>query len=326
MDTVGEVRAVMIDMKYALIAGVLSFVGGAVLQYLLIGLQRRLRIKQVQKSYGVGVDIEVKSSTAAMGGVAFILSALVALGTQFNAEALLFWSLPLSCGLIGFVDDWLKIGNKSSEGLTSLRKLTIQAVLAFFWALWALLQKGIILWPGWDGPFWVTVPATVLATVGMMNAVNVTDGLDGLAGGAFMISLSVLGYLLTYSVFLSIAFAVLLGAAASFLLYNVHPARIFMGDTGSHFLGGALVVLCVYGGALGALIPVGFLFGIELLSSAAQIVAIRKWKKKIFKMAPLHHHFQCAGWDETRVVSRFLIVHAVGATFFAVLCVLLGLK
>ena len=314
MDTLGDVTG-------ALTAGVLSFAGGAVLQYLSIGLQRHLHVKQVQKSYGVGIDVHVKSSTAAMGGVVFIVLALVALGAQFNAESLLFWSLPVACGLTGCVDDGFKIARKSSEGLTSLRKLTLQTVLAFFWTVWALLQKGLVLWPGFAGPLWFTAPVTLLAVVSMMNAVNVTDGLDGLAGGAFVISLGVLAYLLTYSVFLSAAFAVLLGAAASFLLYNVHPARIFMGDTGSHFLGGALVALCVCGGAIGALIPAGFLFGIELLSSAVQIAAIRKLKKKIFKMAPLHHHFQCAGWDETRVTLCFLIVHAVGATFLAILCV-----
>ncbi|MDR1977355.1 MAG: phospho-N-acetylmuramoyl-pentapeptide-transferase [Synergistaceae bacterium] len=315
-----------VDMRYAIIAGVLSFGGGTALQRLLIFLQRRLRVAQVQKSYGVGIDVEVKSATPTMGGVAFAVSALVALGLGFDADALLFWGLPIACAIIGFVDDWLKVSNRSSEGFTSLRKLTIQVITAFFWVVWALLQKGLVLWPGFACPFWLAVPVTVLAAVGMMNAVNVTDGLDGLAGGTFMISLGVLGYLLTCSSFLSVAFAVLLGVTASFLLYNVRPARIFMGDAGSHFLGGALVALCVQGGAIGALIPAGFLFGIELLSSAVQIIAIRKFNKKIFRMAPLHHHFQRLGWDETTVTSRFLVVHAVGAAFLAALCVqILGL-
>jgi phospho-N-acetylmuramoyl-pentapeptide-transferase len=240
---------------------------------------------------------------------------------RFDAETFLFWSLPLAGAAIGFADDWLKNSNRSSEGFTSIRKLAIQMLVAFFWATWASLQRGLVLWPSFECPFWITVPTTVLAAVGMMNAVNVTDGLDGLAGGAFMISLSVLGYLLAYSDFLTVAFAVLLGVTASFLLYNIRPARIFMGDTGSHFLGGALVALCVHGGAIGALIPAGFLFGIELLSSAVQIIAIRKFNRKIFKIAPLHHHFQRAGWDETTVTLRFLIIHAIGAAFLAALCV-----
>jgi phospho-N-acetylmuramoyl-pentapeptide-transferase len=222
------------------------------------------------------------------------------------------------------VDDWLKSHARSSEGFSSLRKLAAQVGVALVWVLWAFLQKGLVLWPGIGWPVWLAVPFSVLATVGMMNAVNVTDGLDGLAGGAFMISLGVLGHFLPRSEFLSGAFAVLLGIVASFLLYNVRPARIFMGDTGSHFLGGALVALCVQGGMVGALIPAGFLFGVELLSSAIQIVAIRKFKKKIFKMAPLHHHFQRMGWDETTVTLRFWIVHAVGAAVLAALCVQIG--
>jgi phospho-N-acetylmuramoyl-pentapeptide-transferase len=116
-------------------------------------------------------------------------------------------------------------------------------------------------------------------------------------------------------------FAVLLGTTASFLLYNVRPARIFMGDTGSHFLGGALVALCVRGGVTGALVPIGFLFGMELLSSAIQIAAIRKFGKKVFRMAPLHHHFQRIGWDETTITLRFLVIHAVGAVLGTILCV-----
>jgi phospho-N-acetylmuramoyl-pentapeptide-transferase len=314
------------DMRYVIIGGISSFIGGAVLQYLLICVQRYLRMTQVQKSYGIGVDVDLKSATPTMGGIAFAVAASVALGAQFEAKALLFWGLPLACAAIGFADDWLKSSSRSSEGLTSLRKLVIQTIVAFFWVIWASLQKGLTLWPGFECPLGFTVPITLLAAVGMMNAVNVTDGLDGLAGGAFMISLSVLGYLLTYSGFLSVAFAVLLGVTASFLLYNVRPARIFMGDTGSHFLGGALVALCVEGCAIGALIPAGFLFGIELLSSAIQIIAIRIFNRKIFKFAPLHHHFQRLGWDETTVTSRFLVIHATGASFLAILGVqILGL-
>jgi phospho-N-acetylmuramoyl-pentapeptide-transferase len=314
-------------MGYALIGGTLSFAGGVVLQHILIRVQRRLRMTQVQKSYGIGIDSHIKSSTPTMGGIAFVVTALIALGAQFDAEAFLFWGLPIACAVVGFTDDWLKSSTRSSEGLTSLRKLTAQTLVAFFWVTWASLQKGLVLWPGLECAFGLTFPVTLLAAVGTMNAVNVTDGLDGLAGGAFMISLSVLGYLLRGTDFLSAAFAVLVGAAASFLLYNVRPARIFMGDTGSHFLGGALVALCVHGGAVGALIPAGFLFGIELFSSAIQIIAIRKFNRKIFKFAPLHHHFQRLGWDETTVTSRFLIIHATGAAFLAALGVqILGLR
>ncbi|MDR1049073.1 MAG: phospho-N-acetylmuramoyl-pentapeptide-transferase [Synergistaceae bacterium] len=317
-------------MKHALFAGTLSFALGMALQRAWIGWQNRFHVTQTQKSYGVGVDTEVKAATPAMGGVVFIVLTLLFLLTNllltgYGEESVLFWALPLACGGVGFLDDWLKFRRRSSEGLASLQKLAVQFFTASVWVVWALsrTRNGFSLWPGLSCPCppWVSVPLIVLAVVGMMNAVNVTDGLDGLAGGAFMISLGVLGYVLPLSLsgFLPSAFAFLFGMGGSFLFYNVRPARTFMGDAGSHFLGGALAALCVQGGAIGALLPAGFLFGIELLSSAVQIFAIRGFGRKVFKMAPLHHHFQRLGWDETAVTSRFLVFHALGAAFFAAL-------
>jgi phospho-N-acetylmuramoyl-pentapeptide-transferase len=312
------------------------------LQYVWLGLQRRWRVTQEQKSYGVGIDTETKAATPAMGGVVFIGLALFfllmdCLLTDRGGESALFWALPLACGCVGFLDDWLKFRGKSSEGLSSLQKLAAQFLAASLWVVWAFPRNGsflslsLSLWPGLSPcPPWLSAPLIALAAAGAMNAVNITDGLDGLAGGAFMISLiflGVLGYVLPlpHSEFLSSAFAVLLGTVGSFLFYNVHPARTFMGDAGSHFLGGALVALCVQGGAALALLPAGFIFGIELLSSAVQIVAIRGFGRKIFKMAPLHHHLQRLGWDETDITSRFLLLHALGAVFIALpLAALLG--
>lgn len=315
----------MIDAGRAIGAGVLSFGAGCVLQYVWIGVQRRLRMTQAQKSYGIGIDVEIKASTPTMGGVIFVLSAFVALALEHSAEAFLFWALPIACGAIGFVDDRLKFLSRSSEGFTSLGKLKVQLIVAVVWVAWAWLQKGLFLWPGLECSLLIALPLTVLATVGMMNAVNVTDGLDGLAGGAFLVSMGVLGCVIPRSGFGGDAFAILFGMIAAFLLYNARPARTFMGDTGSHFLGGALVALCVQSNMILALIPAGFLFGVELLSSAVQIVSIRKFGRKIFRMAPLHHHFQSLGWDETTVTTRFLVVHAVGAALLAALGVwLLG--
>jgi phospho-N-acetylmuramoyl-pentapeptide-transferase len=284
-------------------------------------------MNQVQKSYGIGIDLEIKSSTPTMGGVVFILLAFVALGIEFSPQALLFWALPVACGAIGFVDDWLKIHRKSSEGFTSPQKLAIQVVVASIWVLWASWQRGLILWPGIQCSLWLTIPLTIVAVVGIMNAVNVTDGLDGLAGGAFVISLGVLVFFSRQSSFLLVCFAILWGATMSFLFYNVRPARIIMGDIGSHFLGGALVALSVEGDVILALIPACFLYGVELLSSAIQIVAIRKFHRKVFKMAPLHHHFQRMGWDETTITNWFLFFHIVGAALLTMLFAqILGLE
>ncbi|MDR1730971.1 MAG: phospho-N-acetylmuramoyl-pentapeptide-transferase [Synergistaceae bacterium] len=309
-------------MGYAVAAGVLSFLLEVLLQDIWIRVQRKRRVTQLQKSYGVGIDVEVKAATPMMGGVVFMVVALAACLVRRDSESLFFWSLPAGCGLIGFMDDRLKFVNRSSEGFSSLRKLAAQTVVALLWSLWAFYRKGLFLWPGLDCPPWAAVSLTVLAVIGMMNAVNITDGLDGLAGGAFMISLVVLGNLAARPGFDFSFFAVLFGMIGGFLLCNVHPALTFMGDTGSHFLGGALVALAIQGGILLGLAAAGFIFGLELLSSALQILAIRKFKKKIFRMAPLHHHFQLMGWDETTVTLRFLVCHALGSAFLAGLIVM----
>jgi phospho-N-acetylmuramoyl-pentapeptide-transferase len=318
-------------MKHALFAGTLSFVLGMALQHVWLGVQRRLHVMQAQKSYGVGIDTDIKAATPAMGGVVFIVLALLFLpidrfsaalfSTDGVGESVLFWALPLMCGGVGLLDDWLKFRRKSSEGLASLQKLAAQFLAASVWVVWLFLRKGVSLWPGLSCSPWISVPVAVMAVVGMMNAVNVTDGLDGLAGGAVMISLGVLGYVLPLprSGFFAAGFAALFGMTGSFLFYNIRPARTFMGDAGSHFLGGALSALCIQNGAVLALFSGGFLFGIELFSSAAQIAAIRGFGRKIFRMAPLHHHFQRMGWDEAAVTSRFLLFHALGAALTAAL-------
>ena len=297
------------------------FLLGLLLQRVWIGVQRRWSVGQAQKSYGVGIDVEIKAATPPMGGCVFLFMALLALLAAWGREALVFWSLPIAGGAIGLVDDGMKFFRKSSEGFRSLAKLKVQLVVCGAWALVVHLRGGLALWSGIPGPVWLVLPLAVLGVSGMMNAVNITDGLDGLAGGCFLIALGALAFLLPSdgSGFNALAMVLLFAMASSFLFYNLHPARTFMGDTGAHFLGGALAALCVMNGRLLALIPVGFLFGVELLSSAVQIFTIRKLNRRVLLMAPLHHHFQRLGWDETSVTMRFWLVQAVGSLWLSAL-------
>ena len=183
----------------------------------------------------------------------------------------------------------------------------------------AVLFRGKLgLWPGiWDAGGWLAVPLAFLMTAGTINAVNITDGLDGLAGGSFLISLGVMLILIPIEGLNAKIITELFFMAGGFMFFNLRPAKTFMGDTGSHFLGGALAALCVMNGRTLAIIPAGFIFIIEMLSSAIQIFTIRKLNRKIFLMAPLHHHFQKLGLDETAVTLRFWLVHAVGAVIIA---------
>ena len=297
------------------------FLLGLLLQRVWIGVQQRWSVGQAQKSYGVGIDVEIKAATPPMGGCVFLFMALLALLATWGSEALVFWSLPIAGGAIGLVDDGMKFFRKSSEGFRSLAKLKVQLVVCGAWALVVHLRGGLALWSGIPGPVWLVFPLAILGVSGMMNAVNITDGLDGLAGGCFLIALGALAFLLPSdgSGFNALAMVLLFAMASSFLFYNLHPARTFMGDTGAHFLGGALAALCVMNGRLLALIPVGFLFGVELLSSAVQIFTIRKLNRRVLLMAPLHHHFQRLGWDETSVTMRFWLVQAVGSLWLSAL-------
>ncbi len=287
-----------------------------VLEGLWIHLVRKWEVRQVEKSYGLSSHLERKTGTPTMGGVVFPIVCCLSLA----ATGILSWEtvpgllgLPLGAFAVGFTDDWLKFTNRSSEGLKSLEKLALQLLVAIPWSAYVLLVSRWDPFPGIQLGLLPAIGILIFFSVGMMNAVNVTDGLDGLAAGAS--GLSCIGLALLPVIRPAVSgYASLVGAGicAGFLWHNAHPARVFMGDCGSHFLGGLLVSLCVSSGGLLLLIPFGFLFGIEIASVAVQIVSIRGFGRKVFRMSPIHHHFELLGWHETQVVVRFWLIHAAG--------------
>ncbi len=295
------------------------------LQELWIQKLQRWQAQFVQKAYGPQNHIVTKSSTPSMGGVVFIPVVLATIpliaGTspeEWRTLAML-WLFPFGAALIGFIDDWIKFRTRSSEGFASIYKLVAQILLVVPWSYWTSVYHGISLWPGIELPVWLAVPTIMFLSLGVLNAVNVTDGLDGLATGACILSL--LGAILWLPFEAPIFYSVLAAIAlcAAFLWHNAYPAKIFMGDTGSHFLAGMLVSFCVYGDCLIAIIPLGFLFGLEIASVAIQLIAIHRYKRKVFLMSPVHHHFELLGWSETQIVARFWIVHGIGLTVLATL-------
>ena len=290
-----------------------------------IGMLKRWRVIQIQKAYGPQSHIETKSSTPSMGGVVFIIVSICTIplvgGTSMEDwfELAGLWFFPIGASCIGFIDDWIKFRMKSSEGFASLYKLAAQILVVVPWSYWTAVSRGISLWPGIEIPAWFSVPLMVFVTIGMLNAVNVTDGLDGLAAGSCSISL--LGALIWLPLEDPVFYAALAGLSMclAFLWHNAHPAKVFMGDVGSHFLAGMLISLCVYGDCLLALIPLGFIFAVEICSVVIQLTAIYAYKTKVFLMSPLHHHFELLGWSETQIVTRFWVVHGTGLTILAVL-------
>lgn len=281
-----------------------------------IRLVRKWEIRQVEKAYGLASHVERKSGTPTMGGVVFPLACFLVLAASGGSRPVSIpgiWGLPLGAFAVGFADDWLKFCRTSSEGLKSMEKLALQILVAVPWSAYVVLVDRIPLLPGLSLAPLSAIGILAFFSVGMMNAVNVTDGLDGLAAGACGISLLGLALLpAARSAEIGPAACIGLGLCAGFLWHNAYPAKVFMGDGGSHFLGGLLVSLCVAGGGLLLLIPFGFLFGVELVSVAVQIFAIRRFGRKVFRMSPLHHHFELLGWPETHVVVRFWLCHAAG--------------
>lgn len=299
--------------------GIVVFLVEIILQSFWIKLQRSgiIKVFQIQKSYGPAI-VEKKASTPSMGGIIFIIIT-ASLCITGNADYKI-WLFALACGVIGFIDDGLKSFQNSSEGFSSLRKLILQVIFSTIYAILICRTCDIYLWHDVLSPVWVSIPLIVFFSVGLQNAVNVTDGLDGLAAGTVALSLvAIVIYMGELNYDVAIAFGMVIG----FLWHNSHPARVFMGDVGSHFLAGLLFTLILFNGSILLVLPFTFLFGVEITSVAIQIFSIRIFDRRIFRMAPLHHHFQrinrevdyivpSLDMEETIIVNRFYIVHILG--------------
>lgn len=273
-----------------------------------------------------------KAGTPAMGGLIFILTAF--LGTLILSQALNTWTsflvfaFALIFGAIGFLDDFFKVKKKQNLGLTAPQKLALQLAASALY-LFILYKAGHLsssVWIPftkvfWKIPIWVYIPFAVFVIVGTVNAVNLTDGIDGLATGVTMpvMILFLVTALALKKAELAIFPAVLLGGLAGFLCYNFHPAKTFMGDTGSLFLGGAVCGLAFALDMPLILILVGFVYIIETLSVILQVGYFKLTKarspqhegKRIFKMTPIHHHFEMCGWSEVKIWVVFVGVSLV---------------
>lgn len=288
------------------------------LQKLWTAKMHSMKIEQVTKLYGPAWHEKTKMGTPSMGGIVFlpVLAASLYIAHVINpyadvARMTRIASYPLLAAGVGFLDDWLKYTKHSSDGLKSLQKLALQTVVTVPWVMWVVTGPMSIL------P-WVTLPRAVSVIivsfigVGFQNAVNVTDGLDGLAAGCSLISFMGALAFLGGDPATVLAIASAAGICLGFLWHNANPASVFMGDVGAHFFAGLIFSLCVDSGVLLLIVPLGFLFGIEIISVAIQIIAIRGFKRKVFLMSPIHHHFEMLGWTETQIVTRFWIIHIVG--------------
>ena len=261
-----------------------------------------------------------KSGTPTMGGIMFILgiviSSVVALLVKKDIKLLIMLLVSLGFGAIGFVDDYVKVVKKRNLGLTAIQKFSLQALLSVGYIL-ALdltgnLESNIII-PfvnkTFTMPLWLYSLFIMFVVCGTVNAVNLTDGLDGLAASiTVVVSLffAVAGHIFsTSAAYFSLAIA---GGCIGFLFFNKHPAKVFMGDTGSLFLGGAISVVAIGIGMPLILVIAGFVYLFETLSVILQVASFKLTGKRIFKMSPIHHHFEMCGWKEQKIVLVFSLV------------------
>lgn len=302
------------------------FCAAVVCQRLWIGLMRKMDMGETAKWYGPQSH-QKKSGTPSMGGaVALLLSpaAAAVLVVCFGAD--LDWtigvfSFPIGAAAVGLLDDGLKRYSRSSEGLKSLQKLAAQLAVSLPWAVYAS-RGGLELLPGISIGAMPGVMLLTFLCVGFMNAVNVTDGLDGLAAGCTVISLSMAAVIFTGTA--RVASILFISIALAFLWHNSNPAELFMGDVGAHFWAGTMLSICVFERSALLIVPLGSIFGIEIITVAVQIFAIRKLKRKVFLMSPLHHHFELKGFKETKVTALFQLAHLLGmAVMLAVISILM---
>ena len=263
-----------------------------------------------------------KSGTPTMGGVMIVLAVTAAtlLFAPLTVTTLLALFIFLGHFLLGFADDYIKVVKKRNLGLRAYQKLLGQLGIAL---VTILIGRHFL---GHDTSVWVPVLGTsldigawyyvlvVFVLVGTSNAVNLTDGLDGLAAGTVAVAALFYAILLYGTDSSLMAFsAAIIGACVGFLWYNHHPARIFMGDTGSLALGGALAGIAILSRTEALLPIVGIIFVCEALSVILQVASFKTRGKRIFRMSPIHHHFELGGWRETRVVYTFWGIGALGA-------------
>ena len=326
-----------------LVTLVASFVITSVIGIWLIPFLHKLRYGQTILDIGPAWH-KSKQGTPTMGGLMFIIGIVIACAAGWitmrfsghgladagpNGSFYLVGGLLMSLGFaaIGFLDDYIKVVKKRNLGLKAWQKSCGQLFVAVAYLIGeALLAPTTMVWIPFAGEFnfgFFYYPLMLFIIVGAVNSVNLTDGIDGLAASVTMVAgmgFMVIAALESYSQ-MNLLAAALAGGCLGFLVWNFHPAKVFMGDTGSLFLGGVVVAL-----AFGLRIPVvlifiGIVYVMETLSDIIQIGSVKLTGKRVFKMAPIHHHFEMCGWSEVKIVAVFSAVTAVGCVI-AILSIL----
>jgi phospho-N-acetylmuramoyl-pentapeptide-transferase len=304
-------------MRQLIYATIISFIISLIIGPIVLPILRKLKFGQSIREEGPKSHIK-KTGTPTMGGIIIMIAVFIAsmFFARESADLIIAMIVSLGFGVIGFIDDFIKIVLKRNLGLRAYQKLIGQIIIAGIVSVYAANHPYIgtsLLIPFTSeylnlGVFYI--PLTIFIVVGVANSVNLTDGLDGLAAGVTLVvaaffALASLG--LGYTG-LTIFAGTIAGACLGFLRFNFHPAQVFMGDTGSLALGGAVAALAVLTRMQLFLPLIGGIYMVETLSVIMQVTSFKLTGKRIFKMSPLHHHFELEGIHETKVVIGFWIV------------------
>ncbi len=311
-------------MSVQIIYLILSFIFTTILGRLIIPLLKRLKVGQSEREDGPRSHLK-KQGTPTMGGIMMMLTIIVftAIACLINPEPefikpiILIALASLGFGLVGFVDDFKKVVLHNTEGLNPKLKmlglLIVASIYTIFLIQYTNLSTELIL-PFTDFrltlPTWIFIPFTIFVMLSATNAVNLTDGIDGLAASvsAIMITAFSIIAMKLGGISVSILGSIVIGSCLGFLVYNFHKAKVMMGDTGSLLLGGVISSMAIYLQTPIFLIIIAIIPVLETISVILQVVYFRKTGKRLFRMSPLHHHFELIGWRENRVVGIFSLV------------------
>lgn len=306
-------------MSIYAIAILIGFVASAILGPIFIPILIKLKFGQSIREIGPKWH-EKKSGTPTMGGVIFILALIIAIVASYkhmDAKSYLAVFCTLGFGVVGFIDDFIKVVLKRNLGLRAWQKLALQIVISVAF-VFVGLEKGLLS-TSINIPFtdivwdmgWFYIPFAIFVLLAVVNGVNLTDGIDGLATSVTVVVMTFFGViscLIVDGSAVGVFCFALVGALLGFLLYNKNPAKVFMGDTGSLMLGGAVGAMSLIINNPFILVLVGIVYFVETLSVMIQVTSFKLTGKRVFKMSPIHHHFEMCGWNERKIVLVFVTV------------------
>ena len=317
----------MIKLKFETLILMISFITAIILGIIIIPILRKLKVGQIERDDGPQSHLK-KQGTPTMGGIIMILAMIIVVtGTYifliYNNQGdianklLPILLLTIGFGLIGFIDDFKKLVLKNTKGLKPSYKMLGLLIISVAYVIYLVYGLKIgtetyipILKQSITIPIYIYIPFAIIVILATTNAINLTDGIDGLSSSVSAIiitCLTIIGiqYNLTE---ISIFGSIVIGAVLGFLMFNLHPAKVFMGDTGSLLLGGVISAIALYLKMPLLLLLIAIIPVIETISVIIQVVYFKKTGKRVFKMTPIHHHFELSGWTENKVVVIFSVI------------------